>query len=433
MLLDRIIRERRAVELTAAHRRPRDHWRRLRFLVDQSRLFLDSGGTGLTEFVRWALEQIDSAADAIETVTPERDDDAVQILTIHGSKGLEFPIVALTGINGTPFRGGHVIWPAGAPPEVTLYKDFKTTGYQAAQSGDRTLDDAEALRLLYVGMTRAADHLIVSVHHKATAHNKVDTHAARLNALLPKLTAAGAVHERTIPAPEPVATRSITSTVALTDVLEHRRAFIEERHGLLDRVARRLPTTATGLVQAQEPADPLVDTVTEAVDVLPPVARSGASLGSAVHRALEIVDLALATPATVRRAATAACAELGIRSLENKVSARVFAALASPILQKAARSRHWKEVPIVAFLDGRIVEGFIDLVIDGEGGLVVVDYKTDAVRTAADVESKIAHYTPQLRAYARAVSVATDRPVDRALLLFCGPEHAQPAEISLDG
>src|ERR1019366_3262295 len=31
VLLDRIIRERRAVELTAAHRRPRDHWRRLRF------------------------------------------------------------------------------------------------------------------------------------------------------------------------------------------------------------------------------------------------------------------------------------------------------------------------------------------------------------------------------------------------------------------
>ena len=116
VLLDRIIRERRAVELTAAHQRPRDHWRRLRFLTDQARMFLDngggSGGGGLTGFLRWALEQIDRAADAIETVTPERDDDAVQILTVHGSKGLEFPIVALTGINTPPPTRGHVIWAA---------------------------------------------------------------------------------------------------------------------------------------------------------------------------------------------------------------------------------------------------------------------------------------------------------------------------------
>ena len=104
VLLDRIIRERRAVELTAAHRRPRDHWRRLRFLTDQARMFLDSGGSGLTGFVSWAREQIDSAADAIETITPERDDDAVQILTIHSSKGLEFPIVALAGINTPPLH-----------------------------------------------------------------------------------------------------------------------------------------------------------------------------------------------------------------------------------------------------------------------------------------------------------------------------------------
>ena len=46
VLLERIIRERRAVELTAAHRRPRDHWRRLRFLTDQARMFLDDGGAG---------------------------------------------------------------------------------------------------------------------------------------------------------------------------------------------------------------------------------------------------------------------------------------------------------------------------------------------------------------------------------------------------
>lgn len=432
VLLDRIIRERRAIELTAAQRRPRDHWRRLRFLVDQSRVFLDSGGTGLTEFVRWTLEQIESAADAIETVTPERDDDAVQILTIHGSKGLEFPIVALTGINGTPFRGGHVIWPLDAPPEITLHNEFKTPGHHAAQSNDRALDNAEALRLLYVGMTRAADHLFVSVHYKATANGKSDTHAARLYALLPALAAVGAVHEQTLPKADASAASPVQPSGGGPDVIEQRRAFIEGRDELLTSVVRRLPTTATGLVQAQEPADPLVDAVTEAVDVLPPVARSGATLGSAVHRALELVDFTHATRDAVDRAAAAACTELGIKRLQHQVSSRVLAALEAPILREAARRGHWKEVPIVAALDGQIVEGFIDLVIDAEEGLVVVDYKTDAVRSAADVDAKVAHYTPQLRAYARAVSVATGRPVARAVLLFCGPERAQAEEIPRD-
>ena len=158
VLVDRIIRERRAVELTAAHRRPRDQWRRIRFLTDQARAYLDSGGSGLAGFVRWAREQIDSAADAVETVTPERDDDAVQILTIHSAKGLEFPVVALTGINTHTTVTPQVIWQPGHPPAVRIRTGFATPGFDDAQRTDRQLDEQESLRLLYVGMTRAADH-----------------------------------------------------------------------------------------------------------------------------------------------------------------------------------------------------------------------------------------------------------------------------------
>ena len=200
VLLDRIIRERRAVELTAAHGRPRDHWRRLRFLTDQARMFLDSGGSGLTGFVSWAREQIDGAADAIETITPERDDDAAQILTIHSSKGLEFPIVALAGINTPPLTRGQVIWPADGPPEITLHKEFSTAGFAAAQHAEKVLDQQEQLRLLYVGMTRAADHLIISLYHHPPRHGRPDTHAMRLSRMLATLHEAGAACEPAAPA-----------------------------------------------------------------------------------------------------------------------------------------------------------------------------------------------------------------------------------------
>ncbi len=51
-LVERVIRERKLVELTFALRRPRDHWRRLRFVLDQARAFVEVGGASLGDFTR---------------------------------------------------------------------------------------------------------------------------------------------------------------------------------------------------------------------------------------------------------------------------------------------------------------------------------------------------------------------------------------------
>ncbi len=47
-------RELRSFELALAHRRPRDHWHRLRWLQDQARLFDESPGGTLRDFLTWA-------------------------------------------------------------------------------------------------------------------------------------------------------------------------------------------------------------------------------------------------------------------------------------------------------------------------------------------------------------------------------------------
>ena len=437
VLLDRIIRERRAVELTAAHRRPRDHWRRLRFLTDQARMFLDSGGSGLTGFVSWAREQVDSAADAIETITPERDDDAAQILTIHSSKGLEFPIVALAGINTPPLTRGQVIWPADGPPEITLHKEFSTAGFAAAQHAEKALDQQEQFRLLYVGMTRAADHLIISLYHHPPRHGKPDTHAMRLSHMLPALREAGAACEPAAPAiparpPEPAA-------AAAEAPAETRRQFLTAREELLQSLMTRLPATATGLAEAaagqpQEPPGPPEATATGPADpatARPPGRSGGAALGSTVHRALEILDLGQTTDQAVNQAITAACAELRVPHLAGEARPRVQAALTAPIIQLAATRRHWKEVPIIAEIGGRTVEGIIDLIIDTDDGLVIVDYKTDSTRSAADIETKVRHYTPQIRAYAQALALATGQKIATPQILFCQPAGITAVHVPL--
>jgi ATP-dependent exoDNAse (exonuclease V) beta subunit len=108
-LLGRIARDRRLFELGYAEGRPHDLWRRLRFVIDQARAWSESEGGTLREYLDWARMQASESARVAETVLPETDDDAVRILTVHGAKGLEFPITILSGMSAA---GPGWKWPS---------------------------------------------------------------------------------------------------------------------------------------------------------------------------------------------------------------------------------------------------------------------------------------------------------------------------------
>lgn len=428
-IIDDLIRDRRMVELTMGLPRPRDHWRRLRFVADQCRAFLDAGGSGLSEFARWARQQAERGADAIETVVNEPDDDAVRILTIHAAKGMEFPITILSGLNVDETLRVNTLWDGGRV-EVRL-KGFETAGWAAAREKEKELFEAELVRLLYVAATRAMDHLVVSLHHKqgsGAGHN----HAARIHAQLDALVNVGARHQLE-PIPLPVSQQESRETA--DPDLDKRSAAETERAALLARVRRTVPVSASGLAgDDQEPDDELsrtVDTAEQADEPLVqrPVSTSGATLGSAVHRVLELVDFE-AHDDDVLTLATAVVTELEAPHLLAEVARRVRVALDSELL-RSATGRIWKEVPVSAPVGERFVEGYIDLVLEVDGGLLVVDYKTDAVNTTEQLDEKVSHYGPQLRAYAAALGAATGLPIAGAALLFIGASTSAQRDVLL--
>ena len=111
--------ELRSFELCLAYHRPRDHWQRLRWLMDQARLFDETVGGSLRSFLRWAELQAEDDRRSGGVGPPDPDDDAVRVMTIHGSKGLEFPVVVLAGLEREVAPGQRppaVLWTRGRDP-----------------------------------------------------------------------------------------------------------------------------------------------------------------------------------------------------------------------------------------------------------------------------------------------------------------------------
>jgi ATP-dependent helicase/nuclease subunit A len=433
-VLERIVRERRLLEVAFVHPRPRDLWRRLRFVVDQARAWEEAGGITLRQYLEWVKLLGAEGSRVLETVLPETDDDAVRILTVHGAKGLEFPVTILSGLT-TLLRarpaGVQVRFPPGTGWALKLGADVRTAEFESGAALEEQMDRHERLRLLYVAATRARDHLVVSVHRKeARAAGRVADTAAQV------LWDAGhdgpgVVFDPPSGSPavivEPAVAEPLPALVAW-DTWEPDRA------DALSTAGRPLATSATTLSKraaaAAVAADPGLAKDGRDVD-LPPwqKGRYGTAVGRAVHGVLQSVDLGSGEGLSAAAAAQAAAE--GVPGRERIIAALARSALASDVVRRAAARPHWREVYVGCPLGDGVLEGFVDLLFRDDDGLVVVDHKTDSWRTEADLDAKVDRYRVQLAAYAHAVGEVVVEPVTRAVLLFLGPSGAVEREVDV--
>jgi ATP-dependent helicase/nuclease subunit A len=105
----------------------RDSWRRLRFVIDQARAWSEIEHGGLRSYLGWAAAQSAEGSRVAESVLPESDVDSVRIMTVHAAKGLEFPMVILSGMTAQPRNdsGVRLLWSPGGYA-VSLSKDLQT-------------------------------------------------------------------------------------------------------------------------------------------------------------------------------------------------------------------------------------------------------------------------------------------------------------------
>ncbi|MFC6159353.1 UvrD-helicase domain-containing protein [Kribbella jiaozuonensis] len=417
-VLAKIVADRRMLEVAAIGPRARDAWRRIRFVVDQARAWSEVEHGGLRSYLAWAAHQGEETSRVAEAVLPETDADAVRVMTIHAAKGLEFPIVILSGMTAAPNRqrGVQVLWPPDGGYAVKLKSSVQTEDFDLVQPVDEQMDDYERRRLLYVAATRARDHLIISLHRSGNRRHSSNAE------LLASAGGVEAPHSTLFSSP-PVPDREPSGSPDVTPPIS--RTEWETRASVAQAASRaRSAQSASGLEGTGPEVvlgdiDPGTAKAARSLETPPwTKGRYGTAIGRAVHAVLQVVDLS--TGAGLESAVSTQCLAEGVLEYADVVTALVRSALASDVVKRAAAREHWRESYVGTVQpDGTVLEGFVDLIYrEDDGRLTIVDYKTDAIPAAA-LDSRVAYYAPQLLAYSE-ILPNTGPPI----LLFLNPSGA---------
>ncbi|MXY47386.1 MAG: hypothetical protein F4Y44_10515 [Chloroflexi bacterium] len=455
-LMAAFVRDRRLDELDLAERRPRESWRRRHFLLEQARTMEYSHAVNphsppltLNKFLEWVKLQQNERARIPDVIVPEPDDDAVRIMTMHASKGLEFPIVILLGLNHNTRNDSPVVLfdneSGGA--EVRFRKGIETPGYSDISDSEKEHKDAESARLAYVAATRARDHLLVSMYHTnreiSSVTGKIDEFRSALQDYCTE-EPEDPVGIAMLPMPS-------MEVVELTDY-DADQWEADRKNANQQRMQPRAVTPSLiaeiAVTDDTTPPAEIEDKDTEPSSDLPSIrGRGGTAFGRALHAVLQdIVNIVLTrTPLPEGVSIDNLVDELDgeiIRSTEehaeshgvhssDEIARLARRALRNPALQTALVSpRMWAEIPVAAEIDSPagpvVIEGIIDLLYQSaDGEFVIVDYKSDYIADDAVLNAKMKRYQWQGAAYAAAVQKASGQSVKDVQILFVRIDEAK--------
>jgi len=355
------------------------------------------------------------ASDPREPDAPPDDTaDAVKVMTVHSAKGLEFPIVFVSALHKGVETNPPVVafsrhiglgarWrnPATGEDKDDLYQ-------HALREERRQREEEESARLLYVAMTRAEQHLVLSGSISGRKReNWLKQVAGSLN--LDLESPRDETIEFHAPDGKPWSLRLLVSD-AVPEPLP--RPAVADAVNFVERLAppevsdqQDTNANVTDLaIFAKCPREYYLGRYL-GLEGRPRKSRdreevTASELGVQVHGLLAGLTVENADPEAVRLA-------------------EVFRQ--SPLGRRVARaSRVEREFDFLMAVDGLVIRGQVDLWFEEAGELVIVDYKTDAV-TAAQAHERARDYGMQLRLYAMAVERVAGRAPDRAWLHFLRP------------
>ncbi len=496
----------------------------LEMLFEKAIAYENTSYRGLFHFIRY-MEQLQKYDVDFALAEGEGAEDAVRVMSIHKSKGLEFPIVFVSGLgkmfNKQDMREKVVLHPRfGMGMDfVDIQRRIKIPGItRQLLSRQANIENmGEELRVLYVALTRAKEKLILTgVLKKAeeklssmqatTADDGFLSFLSRLNSntFLQFLLQANSCEPQACPItlvrqtdmeetkcqaaveegmtriqllaslqePEPIWKDQITARLSYVYPYEEevsmktKISVSELKHRAMERLIEEeqaaqvlyegnmgsegfktmsLGQAGSGLYARDIGGEDFQETagkaeIPERERYIPAFMRdiqeegTGAKRGTAMHRILECYDFAR-PPETLYE-------QLDAMKKQNKIEAELLDLVYLPSLEKflrtglgkrirdAANSRRlYREKPFVMGKAAKevleesgsgemlLIQGIIDVFFEEPDGIVLLDYKTDRVKTPQEL---IGRYKAQLDLYQEAIERALGKKVkERLLYSFC--------------
>jgi ATP-dependent exoDNAse (exonuclease V) beta subunit len=377
-------------------------------------------------FIAWLGERADSLAQPATI-----DDDSVTLLTYHRSKGLEWPAVIMTetGKRFEPRVFGVSIenddtafsiedplaarslrywpWPYGRQGSNTALLDRANTSAVAIAASER--EEREAVRLGYVGMTRARDLLIVAIDPGKPEW--LNSYAPDFEAVCRELpVGAGTLRYRDAEIP-----------VVRWDLPPATEAGAPDRDDGVEILAWPSGHSHEGAARRLNPSQTTSDFGVGSGIVMeklgPRLAYAGgvdrAEVGEAFHRFLAADNPS--RPSEERRALAARLDTSFGAGLDPADFVAAADRLWDFLRDRYGAGAEWlREWPVRLLMDnGQELHGRIDLLVRHDSGFAVIDHKSFPGR---DAETHAANHLGQLGLYARAITTLTSRPVTECLV-----------------
>jgi len=362
---------------------------------------------------------------------PEQSRNEVRVMTVHGAKGLQAPIIFMPDTMSLPGDRRAILWAEGDVPLWPGRRAREERVSQGLREAARGRDLDEYRRLLYVAMTRAEDRLYITGWQGAKEppdgcwYQLIQNGFAGLDGAEEiELGFAGAEGwsggglalscGQTAPVVPPAPPPEKDETEALP------AHFLEPAPPEPKPPRPLAPSRPAG-------AEPTVRG---------PLADDGASAflrGRLIHRLLEVLpelDAGARAEAAARflaRPAHGLTAEA-----QQEVAAEVLAVLDAPAAAALFGPGSRAEVPLAAVLGESVISGQVDRLLIAEDHVLVVDYKSGRPPPAEDSAIPEA-YLAQMAGYRAALrAIFPGREIRTALLFTDGPKLVWLPDILLD-
>jgi ATP-dependent helicase/nuclease subunit A len=342
--------------------------------------FEQSHTPSLENFITWIAQNEVSVKKEME----QGDTDMVKIMTVHGSKGLQAPIVVLADTVKTKTKNskGKILWKNDLPYFPLSAKDCDNYCNRIKEDDKETAME-EYRRLLYVALTRAEDRLYIAGFTKNKDAPDQSWYKLMQQYLPSTNVSSEGIVTYAIPQENPFEEKS---DVKVSDITK-----FKDYTFLLTPAPEEQPLA--------KPYAPSRDENDETEIAASPLDDNGNfyKRGTTIHKLLQYI-------CTLPQATRSIAAETFLKKQLSDFSEKEILQIVTEVLQllqtypELFSTNSMAEVPIIGEIDGKIISGKVDRLIVQDGKVMVVDYKTN--RPAANTLVEVPEiYIKQLSAY----------------------------------